>query len=155
MRAAAAPAELYELIRRFEGCKLKAYRCPAGVWTCGFGATGPDVGPGTVWTMQQAVARMRLDAERFARGTLAMCPGLDGARLAAIADFAYNLGLTRLRGSTLRRKVLAGDWPAAAEELQKWVRGGGRILPGLVLRRAAEARLLQNGQRAPGGVVPR
>lgn len=137
-----APTVLYDLIRRFEGCRLQAYQCPAGVWTCGFGATGPDVGPGTVWTLAQATARMRLDAERFAAGTLALCPGLSGNRLAAIADFAFNLGLTRLAGSTLRRRVLDGDMDGAATELRKWVRGGGRVLPGLVLRREAEAALL-------------
>lgn len=137
------PAALYELIRRFEGCRLKAYRCPAGVWTCGFGSTGPDVEPATVWTMEQAETRMRADAERFARGTLAMCPGLNGHQLAAIADFAYNLGLTRLRGSTLRRRVLSQDWAGAREELARWIRGGGRVLPGLVARRAAEAAFLR------------
>lgn len=137
-----APVALYDLIRRFEGCRLQAYRCPAGIWTCGFGATGPDVGHGTVWTLAKATARMRLDAERFAAGTLTLCPGLSGNRLAAIADFAFNLGLTRLAGSALRRRVLDGDMDGAATELRKWVRGGGRVLPGLVLRREAEAALL-------------
>lgn len=136
------PAALYELIRRFEGCRLTAYQCPAGVWTCGFGATGPDVGPSTVWTLARATERMRADARRFTAGTLAMCPGLEGDRLAAIADFAFNLGLTRLRGSTLRRHILAQNWDAAGDELRKWVRGGGRVLPGLVLRRAAEVSLM-------------
>jgi lysozyme len=136
------PAALFELIQRFEGCRLKAYRCPAGVWTCGFGSTGPDVGPDTAWTLAQATARMRVDAARFALDTRQMCPGLAGTRLAAIADFAYNLGLTRLKGSTLRRRVLEGDWDRARQELGRWTRAGGRVLPGLVLRRAAEAALL-------------
>lgn len=138
----AAPPELYELVRRFEGLRLRAYLCPAGVWTCGYGSTGPDVGPSTVWTLPQADARMRADVETFVRGTRALCPGLEGRRLAAVADFAYNLGLTRLAGSTLRRRINAGDWEASAVELRKWVRGGGRILPGLVLRREAEVSLL-------------
>ena len=138
----AAPPELYELVRRFEGLRLRAYLCPAGVWTCGYGSTGPDVGPSTAWTLPQADARMRADVATFVRGTLALCPGLSGAKLAAAADFAYNLGLTRLAGSTLRRRINAGDWEGAAAELRRWVRGGGRVLPGLVLRREAEARLL-------------
>jgi lysozyme len=136
-----APAALYELIRRFEGCRLRAYYCPAGVLTCGFGSTGPDITPTTVWTLEQATARMRLDAERFAAGTLKLCPVLDGDRLAAIADFAYNLGLTRLKASTLRRRILAREWQGSCDELRKWTRGGGRVLPGLVLRRAAEVTL--------------
>lgn len=138
-----APAALYELIRRFEGCRLVAYLCPAGVWTCGFGSTGPDVRPGTVWTLDQATARMRKDAELFAVGALKLCPLLQGDRLAALADFAYNLGLTRLKGSTLRRRVLAGDWDGACVELAKWTRGGGRVLPGLVIRRQAEIGLVR------------
>lgn len=137
------PPELYQLIRHFEGLRYRAYLCPAGVWTCGFGSTGPDIGPGTVWTLQQATDRMRADARKFVVGTLKLCPGLIGLRLAAIADFAYNLGLTRLKGSTLRRRVLAGEWESVCDELAKWVRGGGRVLPGLVLRRLAEIRLIR------------
>ncbi len=86
--------------------------------------------------------RMQQDAATFAKGTLALCPLLTGCSHAAIADFAYNLGLGRLRASTLRRKINAGDIDGAVIELKKWVRGGGRVLPGLVARRAAEAALL-------------
>lgn len=135
-------ATLYALIKRFEGCRLLPYICPAGVWTCGWGSTGRDVFPGRAWTQAYADQRLELDAIRFARGTLAFCPALDGEALCAISDFSYNLGLGRLQASTLRRKVNAGDWQAAKVELGKWVNGGGRKLPGLVLRRAAEAALL-------------
>lgn len=133
---------LYRLVRRFEGCFLMPYLCPAGVWTCGWGSTGPDVFPGRAWTQEYADRRLDLDAARFVRGTQLLCPGLDGDALCAIADFAYNLGLGRLKSSTLRQRLNAGDRAAARAELAKWVRGGGRILPGLVLRRAAEAALL-------------
>lgn len=134
--------DLYDLIKRFEGLRLKAYRCPAGVLTCGYGSTGPDIKPDTVWTEEQALSRMKDDARRFALGTAVLCPGLSDERLCALADFAYNLGLTRLKGSTLRKRVIAEDWDGAATELRKWVRGGGRILPGLVVRREAEIKLL-------------
>lgn len=83
-----------------------------------------------------------MDALKFARGALVACPGLSGGALCGIADFAYNTGLGALRGSTLRKRINAGDWEAAKVELGKWVRGGGRVLPGLVLRRAAEAALI-------------
>jgi lysozyme len=86
---------------------------------------------------------MRIDAQRFAAGSFKLCPFISGNRLAAVADFAYNLGLTRLKASTLRRRVLADDWDGACDELRKWTRGGGRVLPGLVLRRAAEVALIQ------------
>lgn len=134
--------QLYALIKRFEGCRLTPYLCPAGVWTCGWGSTGADVFPGRAWTQAYADMRMDQDAKRFARETLALCPELRGARLSAIADFAYNLGTSRLRASTLRRKLNQGDFSGAARELSKWVYGGGRVLPGLVRRRAAEAALL-------------
>ena len=134
---------LYALIRRFEGLRLRAYRCPAGVWTAGYGTTGPDIKPDTTWTKEQAEARMRADAARFVIATRKLCPGQQGDNLAALADFAYNLGATRLAGSTLRRKINAGNIPAARIEIRKWVYGGGRKLRGLVLRREAEAQLLR------------
>ncbi|MBM9614727.1 lysozyme [Desulfobulbus rhabdoformis] len=74
---------------------------------------------------------------------LLSCPGPNDQNIGAIADFAYNLGATRLAGSTLRRKINAGDFEGARAELKKWVCGGGRILPGLVLRREAEAAALR------------
>lgn len=133
---------LYRLVRRFEGCRLMPYICPAGVWTCGWGSTGFDVFPGKPWTQEYADERLEMDATRFAKGALVLCPALEGDGLSAIADFAYNLGLGALRGSTLRRRINAGDLEAARQELLKWVRGGGKVLPGLVLRRGAEAALL-------------
>jgi len=135
-------AALYELIRTFEGCKLVPYLCPAGVWTCGWGSTGPDVFPGRAWTQEYADQRMHMDALKFARGTAALCPRLTGDRLSAIADFAYNVGLGALQASTLRRVVNAGAWDQAKTQLMRWVQGGGRVLLGLVKRRKAEANLL-------------
>jgi lysozyme len=72
---------------------------------------------------------------------LAMTTGHWGA-FNAIVDFAYNLGVGRLQTSTLRRKINVGDWDGAKEELMKWTRGGGKVLPGLVKRRQAECALL-------------
>ena len=134
--------ELYRLIRQFEGCRLMPYLCPAGVWTCGWGSTGPDVVPGHPWTQEYADMRLTQDAIKFAKAALVLCPTLTGSAHAAIADFAYNLGIGRLRASTLRRRINAGDTAGAVTELKKWTRGGGRVLPGLVARRAAEAALL-------------
>lgn len=133
---------LYVLIKRFEGCRLMPYICPAGVWTCGWGSTGFDVFPGKPWTQEYADMRLEQDALKFARGALLACPTLEDDALCAIADFAYNLGLGALRGSTLRRRINAGDVEGAKAELRRWVRGGGKVLPGLVLRRESEAALL-------------
>lgn len=142
LNAASDLVDLYALIRRFEGCKLMPYLCPAGIWTCGWGSTGADVFPSRPWTQEYADQRLDHDAMKFARGALLACPDLDGEALCAIADFAYNLGLGRLQASTLRRRLNANDMAGAKIELMKWVRGGGRVLSGLVVRRAAEASLL-------------
>ena len=135
-------SKLYELIRRFEGCRLVPYICPAGVWSCGWGSTGRDVFPGQPWTQEYADRRLALDAGKFARGTMLACLSLENDSLCAVADFAYNVGLGALQCSTLRKKLNLEDWAGARRELAKWVHGGGRILPGLVLRRQAEASLL-------------
>jgi lysozyme len=79
------------------------------------------------------------------RATLRYCPVLateSEGRLAAIVDFTFNLGAGRLQASTLRRRVNQRDWSAAGQELRRWIRGGGKVLPGLMVRREAEVRLL-------------
>lgn len=133
---------LIKLIKRFEGCKLKAYYCPAGVLTCGWGSTGKDILPNTVWTQEYADKRLMHDAVRFLKATQKLCPDLEGEQLGAIADFAYNLGVGRLKSSTLRKKLNEGDFESASKELKKWVNGGGKKLNGLVVRRDAEAEYL-------------
>lgn len=132
---------LISLIKRFEGCFLRAYQDSVGVWTAGWGSTGPDVKPGVSWTQEQADFRMAKDAELFYNGSKMLIPTLQGSSLSAVSDFAYNLGLTRLKASTLRRKILKGDKVGASNEFKKWVRAGGRVLPGLVMRREIEKRL--------------
>lgn len=139
------PAALPDLIRRFEGLRLRPYRCPAGVPTIGYGHTGPEVGiDSPPITRSLADAWLIEDAHRACIAALRASPILAGEddRLAAIADFIFNLGAGRYRASTLRKRIDAGDWSGAADELGKWVWGGGRRLPGLIARRAAEAVLL-------------
>ncbi len=146
---------LYNLIRDFEGLRLKPYLCPAGVPTIGYGSTRYSDGTPVKLSdpaISQDVAEemMRVDAERFAYSVLKVSPVLSlpwhASRLCAIADFAYNLGMTRYKASTLRRRVDEGRWGEAASELSKWVWGGGKKLPGLIKRRTAEAVLLQEGR---------
>jgi lysozyme len=138
------PVQLLNLIRRFEGLRLNAYLCPAGKPTIGYGSTGPDVQLGMTWTIDQAEERLQRDAAACVTLTTLYCPGIanDDAKLAAVADFTYNLGGARLAGSTFRKRINACEWTGAADELQKWVRGGGRVLPGLVARRKAECDLI-------------
>ena len=138
---------LYALIRKFEGLRLKVYKCPAGVATIGYGHTGPDVTMSSPpITGTEANELMVKDAEIFARAAAKLSPVLllDGDKHSAIADFCFNLGTTRYKASTLKRKIDAQDWDAAADELAKWVWGGGKTLPGLLTRRAAEACLIRD-----------
>lgn len=134
------------LVIRFEGMRLKAYRCPAGVWTIGAGHTG-GVKPGDVVSEAQALDLADEDSLAAAVWALRLTPDLaaSDARWAAIADFIFNLGATRYKASTLRRKIREGDWAEAEAQLHKWIWGGGRKLPGLVRRRAAEAELMRRG----------
>ncbi|MEN9383107.1 MAG: hypothetical protein RL323_250 [Pseudomonadota bacterium] len=147
MDAAALTADL---CRVFEGLRLKPYLCPAGYPTIGFGIvnkpdgtqvkmTDPPITRETAeeWLIQ-TIKRDYMPGVLKASPILAAHP----QRLAAMTDFAFNLGLARYRASTLRRRVDAEDWEGVKEELMKWTRGGGRVLPGLVKRRAAEAALM-------------
>ena len=127
------------LVQEFEGCRLDAYRCPAGIPTIGYGATGPDIRMGMVWTQEQADARLVEDLARFADGVERLVEvDLSDNQFAAIVSFAFNVGLGALRDSTLLRKLNAGDYLGAADQLPRWNKGGGRVLPGLTRRRAAE-----------------
>lgn len=138
------------LCRPFEGLRLKPYICPAGYPTIGYGTVfKPD---GSKVTMEHPPISKETAEEwlvhelrvNYLPGVLSASPALltRPQALGALTDFAYNLGVARYRASTLRRRVDAGDWGGAREELAKWVRGGGKVLPGLVRRRAAEATLL-------------
>lgn len=129
------------LIKRSEGLRLKAYKCPADVPTIGYGSTGPHVRMGMTITEAEAEALLRKDLERFEQGVVAMGGQMTPGQFSALVSFAFNLGLNALRKSTLLKKHLAGDYEGAAQEFAKWNRAGGRVLPGLVTRRADEAAL--------------
>lgn len=140
-----------ELCKQFEGFRAKPYLCPAGIPTIGYGST--YYADGRKVTLQdepieepQAEALLMHELETtYLPGVLRNCPGLavDERKLNAIVDFAYNLGVGRLQTSTLKRKINAQDWEGAQEQLMLWVRGGGKVLPGLVRRRTAESALLR------------
>lgn len=127
------------LIKKSEGCKLKAYLCPAKIPTIGYGATGKDVRLGIVWTQAQADARLASDVAKFAKGVAAVVTTASQGQFDALLSMAYNVGLGALEGSTLLRLHNAGNHKAAAAEFAKWVKAGGVTLPGLVTRRKAEA----------------
>lgn len=137
------------LCRRFEGFRSKPYLCPAGVWTIGYGATryvdGRRVSPFDAPISREAGEQLLLRTmqREYLPAVKRLCPGADTpGRLAALVDFTFNLGAGNLQASTLRRRVNAGAWDQVPSEFAKWVRAGGRVLPGLVARRAAEAALI-------------
>jgi lysozyme len=139
-----------ELCKEFEGFRARPYICPAGVPTIGYGTTRYMDGRPVAITdppVSKEEAEALLDDQlrsQYLVGVLRLCPTLlaHPTKLNAIVDFAYNLGVGRLQTSTLRRRINQGDWGGAKEQLMRWVRGGGKVLPGLVRRRAAEAALL-------------
>ena len=137
------------LCRRFEGFYSAPYLCPAGVPTIGYGAThyldGRPVRLTDPPISREAAERLlqRMIERTYLPAVLRLCPAVaDPARLAALIDFTFNLGAGQLAGSTLRKRVNAEHWDAVPAELRKWVKGGGRVLRGLVIRREAEAALV-------------
>jgi len=139
------------LIKRFEGCRLKPYLCPAGIATIGYGSTRyPD---GRRVTMQdepiseeKAEVFLYYIVTRITYSIFKLCPILlteDRGKQASIIDFVYNLGTGNLKASTLRRRINEGNWDEAAHELRKWIYGGGRRLRGLIIRRNVEARFFE------------
>ena len=146
-----------ELCRRFEGFSAKPYLCPAGVWTIGYGSTyyanGDKVTKDDPMIDRVYAERLLMHelVHTYAPGAIRQCPILltraiqnnDWGKLNAIVDFCYNLGVGRLQTSTLRRKINQQDWDGAVEQLKLWVRGGGKVLRGLVIRRNAEAALMR------------
>jgi lysozyme len=137
------------LCRRFEGLYLRPYLCPAGVPTVGYGATFYENGR-KVQLSDPPITRQRAEdllmhhlRTGFLRKTIRLCPDVDTPpRLAALIDFAYNLGTGNLQASTLRRKVNAGEWPEVPPQLMRWNKAGGKVYRGLTLRRRAECVLV-------------
>ena len=130
-----------DLIRRFEGLKLRAYRCPAGVWTIGYGHTGPEVRPGLRITREEAEDLLLADVTIFDEAVGRIAEAATQGQHDALVSFAFNLGLGALMSSTLLKRHRSGDHPGAADQFRRWVHVRGRKLPGLVKRRAAEAAL--------------
>lgn len=136
-----------ELIKQFEGCSLKAYKCPAGVWTIGYGHT-KGVTEGMTITKEEAEDLLKRDIVNFeinVRGCV--IPNLNDHQIDALTSFAYNVGLGNLRKSTLLRIInhglgdRIGTEGAIREQFDRWVYAGGKKLKGLVRRRKAEADL--------------
>lgn len=141
------------LVQRFEGCARKrpdglieAYPDPGSggdPWTIGWGTTGADVRPGTVWTQAQCDARFERDLDGFA-AKVAQAIGdvpTGQAQFDAMVSLAYNIGTGAFGKSTLLKLHLAGDYAGAERQFGRWNRAAGRVMAGLTRRRADEAAL--------------
>lgn len=139
------------LIKQFEGCArlrpdglVEAYADPgtgAAPWTIGWGATGQGIVPGTVWTQQQCDDRLASDLRRYSAdvGDALAGAATTQAQFDALVCFHYNTGA--IGRATLTRLHRAQDYDGAKAEFFRWNRAGGRVMKGLVRRRAAEAHL--------------
>ena len=135
-----------ELLKSFEGCELTAYQDSVGVWTIGYGWTQPvngkPVSKGMTITQEIADSLLRSGVVQYEKGVTGLAKvAVNQNQFDALVDFAYNLGVKALEGSTLLKKLNAGDFTGAAAEFPKWNKAGGKVLPGLVKRREAERTL--------------
>jgi len=144
----------YDLIKQFEGFRSKAYLCPAGILTIGYGHTGVDVLPGMRITEAQADELLRRDVAKFAAMVAkALTAKVSQGQFDALVSFCFNTGpgkagvkdgLISLKSgnpSSLLRKTNSGDKLGAAAEFDKWTKANGQELRGLVARRESEQRL--------------
>lgn len=129
------------LIKEFEGLRLSAYLCPAGVPTIGYGSTGPHVRIGQRITEPEAEALLRKDLTRFEKAVDAKVPNATQNQFDAMVALAFNIGEAGFGKSTVARMAAAGKHGPAADAFAMWNKAGGKVLPGLTRRRKAEADL--------------
>jgi lysozyme len=135
------------IIKKYEGLKLEAYICPANVPTIGFGSTfypdGRRVKLGDKITLKEAESILLHDIKRFEKEVLnAVKIEITNNQLSALISFVYNVGASAFRKSTLLKKVNANPTDITIHnEFMRWTRAGGKVLPGLVKRRAEESKL--------------
>jgi GH24 family phage-related lysozyme (muramidase) len=150
-----------QLIKSFEGCHNSPYRCPAGLWTIGYGhvlypeqarlktperASYPlKPEHDRVWDADEIDSLLEKDLLRHSVGVRRLCPAAVDRQLDALVSFSYNCGLGSLQSSTLRMKFNRGDYSGAADEFLKWNKAGGKVLRGLERRREAERALFLSG----------
>jgi GH24 family phage-related lysozyme (muramidase) len=141
------------LIKRFEGLRLDAYRDVGGIWTIGYGHTGmagePAVKSQMKITEEEAHAMLARDVDKFAAGVRdSVTADISDAQFSALVSFAYNVGLGAFQRSSVLTAVNARDFEAVPRRLNLWAKAGGRVLAGLVRRRAAEGALFMSQSKS-------
>lgn len=139
-----------DLIKEFEGWRAKAYKCPAGVWTIGYGHTSmagpPAVKPGMTITREEGEKILRRDLKIYEDGVkAAIRVPLNANQFSACVSLCYNIGVGAFRRSSVARFCNAQQWKKAADAFALWNKAGGKVLPGLTRRRAAEIALFTRG----------
>lgn len=138
----------FDLIKHFEGLSLKAYKCPAGVWTIGYGTTGvPEARLGVVISAARAEELLATDVDKFSRQVWVLVSDvvINQHQMDALIAFAYNVGIGAFKTSTLLKKLLQKDYTGVSKEFLRWTKAKGKELPGLVKRRRAESLLFLGG----------
>ena len=129
------------LIKELEGLRLKAYKCPGGVWTIGYGHTA-GVQPGMLITEAQAEQFLKEDLLVFEKAVNTQILSINQNQFDALVSFTYNVGTGNFSNSTLLRKVRVNPQDnSIMDEFLRWVFSKGRVLPGLQRRRLAEMKL--------------
>ena len=132
------------LIKKFEGCKLEAYKCSAGVWTIGYGHT-TGVKEGDVCTQEEAEKLLRGDIFKFEEYVQdSVKVDLDQSQFDALVAWTFNLGPGNLRSSTMLKKLNNGEYESVPFEMRRWNKAGGKTLDGLIRRRQAESLLFES-----------
>lgn len=135
------------LVKKFEGCKLKAYRCPAGIPTIAYGRT-QGVKMGDRCTQEQADKWLLSDLSATERTINEFVTvKINQNQRDALASFIYNVGSGNFKNSTLCRKLNCGDYHGASAEFMRWIYAGGKALDGLVKRRTAEKALFDEAPK--------
>lgn len=135
-----------DLIKEFEGLRLSAYICPAGVPTIGYGTTA-GVKVGQTITKERAEEMLRADVAAFERHVLRLVKvPLTQGQFDALVAFVYNVGAGAFEKSTMLRQLNAGLYADAARQFDRWNKAGGKVLAGLTRRRAAERALFESKQ---------
>lgn len=131
-------------IKSFESCRLKAYLCPANVWTIGYGHTA-GVKPGDQISQMQAERYLKADLVSVEQDVqkIVRVPLTQG-QFDALVSFAFNCGTRALSTSTLLRKLNQCDYDGAAQEFSRWVYANGKRLGGLERRRGLEKRMFES-----------
>lgn len=135
-----------ELTKGFEACRLTAYRDIRGVWTIGYGHTGPDVHPGMTITQAKADALLVRDVQSIVDAVNRLVTAeINQAEFDALVDFAFNVGIGALTSSTLLRDLNDGDFAGAADRFDEWDHARGKVVAGLLRRRQAEMVMFSKG----------